>query len=410
MDLETARWLVSPGGRAVLGGVATYRADTELAEQARLRAGGLTPARAAAVLAQAGLRARGVDKFGTAAAGLLLTADALQQATRPELAARHARRFVEAGIATVLDLGCGIGSDALAFAAAGLAVEAAEADPVTAVLAGANLARWPAARARRARAEDVTLPDGAAGRHTGVWVDPARRVPGVADVRGRARRTVALADLAPPWSFVLDVAARVPATGAKLAPGLPHAAVPEGVEAQWTSWRGEVLECTVWWGPLARVVGRTAAVCRPGAPEAVVTAADLRGSAPLGGLAEIGPWLWEADRAVVRAGLSGALPGRELSMASGYSTGELAQDLPWARRYAVIEAMPLRVKALRAWLRRRGIGAVTVKKRAASLDAEALRRALRGPGEQRATLVVTSVAGRVAALVVAPEGADATGW
>lgn len=409
MDLETAHWLASPGGRAVLDGLPTDRADTELAKQVRLRAGGLAPARAAAALAQASLRARGVDKFGTAAAGLLLTADGLEQATRPELAARHARRFVEAGIATVLDLGCGLGSDALAFAAAGLAVDAAEVDPVTAVLAGANLARWPAARARRARAEDVRLPDGAAGRHTGAWLDPARRVPGVADVRGRARRTVALADLAPPWSFVLDVAARVPATGAKLGPGLPHAVVPEGVEAQWTSWRGEVLECTLWWGPLVRVVGRTAAVCRPGTPEAIVSAADLRGSAPLRGLAEIGPWLWEADRAVVRAGLSGALPGRELSPAAGYSTGELAQDLPWARRYSVIEAMPLRVKALRGWLRRRGIGAVTVKKRAASLDAEALRRALRGPGGQRATLVVTSVAGRVAALVVAPVGADAAG-
>ena len=119
-------------------------------------------------------------------------------------------------------------------------------------------------------------------------------------------------------------------------------------------------------------------------------------------LDEVGAWFYEADRAVVRAGLSGALPGRELAAGVGYATGSEPIDLPWARRYAVVEAMPLRAKAVRAWLRARGIGRVTVKKRGASVDPEALRRELTTRAEGHATLVVTSVAGHPVAIVVDP--------
>jgi len=250
------------------------------------------------------------------------------------------------------------------------------------------------------------------GRHTGVWVDPGRRVSGVRDATGRARRVFSLEAISPSWGQVLAWAAQVPATGAKLSPSFPHAAIPAGAEAQWTSWRGEVLECAIWWGPLAQVPGRTAAVCRPGASPAILTAivtaivteADVLDEAVVGGLDDVGPWLHEADRAVVRAGLSGALPGRALSDGVGYATGADPLDLPWARRYAVIEAMPLRVKAVRAWLRARGIGRVTVKKRGTSVDPEALRRELTTRAEGHAMLVVTPIAGRPVVIVV--EAAD----
>ena len=48
-----------------------------------------------------------------------------------------------AGLGSVLDLCCGIGSDALAFARAGLRVEAVERDPATAAVAAANTAGQP---------------------------------------------------------------------------------------------------------------------------------------------------------------------------------------------------------------------------------------------------------------------------
>jgi hypothetical protein len=70
----------------------------------------------------------------------------------------------------------------------------------------------------------------------------------------------------------------------------------------------------------------------------------------------------------------------------------------------VLEAMPYNAKAVRAWLRERGVTGVTIKKRGIRTDEEALRRELglgrkAGTGEQ-ATLVLTRVAGAQACLVV----------
>ena len=47
---------------------------------------------------------------------LFFTRDGLEQASRPEVADHHAARFAAAGVRRVVDLGCGIGADALAFA------------------------------------------------------------------------------------------------------------------------------------------------------------------------------------------------------------------------------------------------------------------------------------------------------
>ena len=85
-------------------------------------------------------------------------------------------------------------------------------------------------------------------------------------------------------------------------------------------------------------------------------------------------------------------------------TGSAAYDIGWAKRYRVIEAMPLSRKALSRWLRDRGHDRVTIKKRGVTLDPDLLRRQLkmtgRGRGGSEATLVVTRVAGAPVVLVV----------
>ena len=84
-------------------------------------------------------------------------------------------------------------------------------------------------------------------------------------------------------------------------------------------------------------------------------------------LGQVGAWLYEPDRAVIRAGLTGALTaavdGVELDSGVGYVTSDRCVDVGYARRFAVTEAMPLNVKALRTWLRDRDVGRVTIKKR-----------------------------------------------
>lgn len=412
MDAAMVARLAGGEGWGLLQSLPPYDEHEALPLQLRLRAAGFDADLVAAALTQSRLRARAVDKFGAVANGLLLTPDGLEQATRLPVAARHAHRYAVAGVGVVHDLGCGVGADAMAFAGLELEVHAIDVDEVTAKVAAVNLRHWPSATVTCARVEDVGLPSGAAARRVGVWLDPARRISGVADARGRTRRVFSLDAISPSWQQVLALAESVPATGVKLSPGLSHGAVPRGCEAQWTSWNGEVLECAVWWGPLVTTTGRTAAVCSATATY-LVTEADAApgaGRPALGSVADVGPWLFEPDRAVIRAGLTGALvaavDGAELDSGVGYVSGHTASEVPWARRFRVVEAMPLSAKSLARWLRDRGYDRVTIKKRGVTIDADLLRRQLkmtgRGKGGSEATLVITRIAGSQVALVVTP--------
>jgi SAM-dependent methyltransferase len=195
---------------------------------------------AAAALDQAVLRRRARTKFGDRAATMFFTRDGLEQATRPGVAAHHARRLAATGVRRVIDLGCGIGSDALAFAEAGLSVVAVEIDPHTADLARANLA---------GRAEVITGDAEALGPELiragdAVFLDPARRT-----TSGRLWRTE---DFSPAWAFVSELLAGSRPVGVKLGPALPHREIPAGVEAEWVSDHGETVEVCLWAGPGCR--------------------------------------------------------------------------------------------------------------------------------------------------------------
>ena len=154
--------------------------------------------------------------------------------------------------------------------------------------------------------------------------------------------------------------------------------------------------------------GRSALVIGADGRSSTVRQADAGpggGAAPVASsLAQIGAWLYEPDRAVIRAGLTGALTtvvdGVELDSGVGYVTSDKCVDVGYARRFAVTESMPLNVKALRAWLRDRDVGNVTIKKRGVTLDADALRRQLRLSGSLEMTLVITRVRNQQVCLVV----------
>lgn len=410
MDVAMVDRLSHGEGWALLQSLPPYDEAGSLGLQLALREAGFAPELVAAAMTQSRLRARAVDKFGEFAAGMLFTPDGLEQATRLAIAGRHAHRYAAAGVRAVHDLGCGLGADAMAFAALDLEVRAVDADPATARIAATNLRHWPSAVVSCSRAEDVRLPLGEGARDIGVWFDPARRITGVADIRGRTKRVFSLDAVSPSWSHVLEVARRVPATGAKLSPSFPHGSIPPMAEAQWSSWHGEVVECAIWWGPLATSAGRSAAVCGETTTDVIreADADDASGAEPLRSLTALGEWLYEPDRAVIRAGLTGALvaavDGTELGTGVGYVTSPAAYDIRWARRYRIVEAMPLSTKALSRWLRDQGHDRVTIKKRGVTLDADLLRRQLkmtgRGRGGSEATLVVTRVAGAQVALVV----------
>ncbi|MHB1491350.1 MAG: class I SAM-dependent methyltransferase [Cellulomonas sp.] len=391
MDAAGLTLLLSPSGWALLGALPPYDESRTLAISERLRREGLDPELVAAALTQSRLRAKAHAKLGTFADGMLFTPTGLEQATRLEVAARHAQRFVEAGITHVADLTCGIGADAMAFAGMGLRVLAIDADEVTAAIATVNLRHFPESEVRHA--DSLTV--GLAGVD-GAYADPARRTTAGSRVHDPAAYS-------PPLDAVLAVRSRVPALGVKVGPGIPHGALPPDAETQWVSVDGDVVEAGLWFGPLApHGPGRSALVLRGSA--AHVLRAEPGGDRPPVGA--VGEYLFEPDGAVIRAGLVGEVAdlvsGRLLDSTIAYVTADMPHETPFATAYRVLDTLPFGLKRLRSYLRERDVGRLTIKKRGTAVVPEQLRAQLDLHGRAEATIILTRVAGRQVVLLVDP--------
>jgi hypothetical protein len=83
-------------------------------------------------------------------------------------------------------------------------------------------------------------------------------------------------------------------------------------------------------------------------------------------------------------------------------TSDEAFASPFARSYEVLETLPYKEKALRAALRERNVGRLTIKKRGVSVVPDELRKRLALSGDEEATVVLTRVAGKGTALLVRP--------
>jgi len=396
VDIEEARVATSPDALALLGSLPPYRARDALAQGAALRSAGASAELAAAVLTQSRLRARAHVKFGDFADGMAFTTEGLEQATRLEVAALHAERFRSAGIDRVADLTAGIGADAMAMAAIGLAVMAFEIDHATALIADHNLRHWE--RAVVVHADSIpTVRDVDVD---GVFADPGRR-------RASARRHRP-EDYLPPLDAVLALRDAYPALGVKVGPGIPHSAPPADSETEWVSVDGDVVEAGIWCGPLARREGRAALVVSQGRAHGIADDGAVASVGPLG------PYLYEPDGAVIRAGLvaevADRLGGALVDPTIAYVTAPSAIPTPFASGYRVVDDLPFGVKRLKAYLRERGVGRVTIKKRGTAVTPEELRRQLSLRGDAEATVILTRVAGHQRAIVVKPldEVADAT--
>lgn len=392
MDLDGLSRLLTPQGWRFLESLPPYREGAVMALSERLRREGADPVLVAAALTQSRLRARAHAKFGAFADAMLFTAEGLEQATRLEVAARHAQRYAAAGAERVADLGCGIGGDAMALAGLDRAVLAVERDELTAAVATVNLRHWPDAEVR---CDDAMTTD--LRGVSGAFLDPARRTTS-------GRRVLDPRQASPPWHAVLDIAERLPATGVKVAPGIPRDLPPEGTETQWVSVDGAVVEAGVWFGPLARPgVRRSALVLRDGRATQLD---DAGGGANQAGTGPVGDYLYEPDGAVVRAGLVGAVAaavaGRLLDASIAFVTSDHLVATPVARAFVVEDQMPFGLKALRARLRSRGVGRVEIIKRGSAVDVEQLRAQLRLAGDGEATVVLTRVAGQQTVLLCRP--------
>ncbi|GLZ04074.1 methyltransferase [Actinomadura sp. NBRC 104412] len=396
MDLQAFGDLRAPEGREALA--AAMRSDLSesglLATATRLR-GQHPPELVQAALTQARLRRRARAKFGLDADVMYFTHAGLEQSTRAGVAAYRARRFADVlgTKGTVLDLGCGIGADLIARARAGCPGEGVERDPLTAEVARANLAALGLDGLASVRVGDALAQDPAG--YAAVFADPGRRT-----ARGRVFDP---RSYEPPLDAVLALARQAPAACVKVAPGIPHEAIWDAVEAEWISVGGEVKEAALWLGDLAGPASarrRATLIPRDGAGGKITTLTPEEGlgEPPVGGW---GRYLYEPDGAVIRAGLVAEVAARVGGWLAdpriAYITSGTLVPTPFAAAYEIEDVLPFSVKRLRAELRRRRPGSLTIKKRGSAIDIDRLRHDL-GFGRRAAdrdggelTLVLTRV-------------------
>jgi hypothetical protein len=184
--------------------------------------------------------------------------------------------------------------------------------------------------------------------------------------------------------------------GVKISPGvkLDELAGYEA-EVEFISLDGELKEAVLWFGPLKTAHRR--ATLLPG-PYTLTAAPDS-----LLPIREPQAFLYEPDPAILRAGLVTTL-GAQLNAAQldpdiAYLTSEKLQTTPFARAWAVEDWFPFQLKRLRAYLRERNIGNVTVKKRGSPLVPEALIRDLKLSGENECTIFLTHLRGKAIVVI-----------
>ncbi|MFI9843136.1 methyltransferase domain-containing protein [Nonomuraea sp. NPDC051941] len=386
MDLDAFDELLTPRGQRALAEAVELVGTDPVAAATRLRKT-YDAALTSAALTQAGLRERAKAKFGEDAARMYFTPHGLEQSTRTEVAEHRAHRLTTEARADapprglgrglrVVDACCGVGGDFLALARAGCTVAAVDTDPLTVAVARAN-----ADALGLADRVTVSVRDAAEVRpeeYDVLFADPARRTS-----RGRTFGPMAYS---PPWPVVLDLVSRASRACVKVAPGIPYEFIPGGAEAEWVSYKGEVKEAALWTGQEG-AAGRRATLL-PGGHALTATGAEAA-------VGPVGRYVYEPDGAAIRAHLVGEVSeivnGRLLDPMIAYITGDDPIDTPWAARYEVEDVLPFSGKKLRAALRERQVGNVTIKKRGSAVDIERLRSDLRLNGEKSATIILTRI-------------------
>lgn len=344
---------------------------------------------AAAVLETAVLRQRAAAKFSRAAQ-MYFSREGLEQASSEIVAAYRARRFARLGCRWVADLGCGVGGDAISLAASAHVI-GVDRDGLRLALARENARAY--GRGARVHPVQADLRQTPPLPVDACFFDPARR-----DAQGR--RIYSVHDYRPPLSLIDAWRARMPA-GVKISPGVDYAQTPPDAELEFISLKGAVKDGVLWFGDV-RTGARRRATLLPG--EHTLTDNDLPETA-----VPVTPpraYLYEPDNAVIRAHLVEALAARldasQIDHQIAYLTAERAQETPFARYWKVLDAFPFQLKRLRAYLRDRDVGRVTIKKRGSPLEPEELERRLRLSGSEERVLFLTQ--GRGEPIVIVGEG------
>ena len=406
-----------PLWRSVAGDEALLRAAGEVdaadvAAVERLRRGHAAESVAVALQLVAARRAAAV-KFPGDAERLVADVAGVEQATSLAVARHKARRWRDAGVTRVVDLGCGIGGDAMGFVGEGLATAAVDRDPVRAWMAGHN------ADCSGVIAEAAGALDAAAAVH----LDPSRRSdtrrlhrladhdPPPAVVRGVLRRhrdvavklspAVDLEELEREYGGLIEAADVNPSAGSVTAqPADLHPRFRDSVdvEVEFISEGGRLVQAVRWQGRAVRA-SRGATLIRGDEVHELVGEPGVSGVPGGPGVAPAGRYLFTVDAAVERAGLMHRLGLPVVHPRLGLLTADRVVDSPWLTGFELLHRLPYRPKRVKAWLREYDAGVVEVKTRGKAVDPDVVQRELRGTGPTPFTVFVLRFDRQVVALV-----------
>lgn len=340
------------------------------------------------------LRQKGLAKIPFADR-LFFTRAALEQASAWEVASYRARRF--SGFQTLFDLGCSVGIDTLALASSGDTL-GFDNDPLRLAMARANLRALPLPHLAQVACADLLhpLPISRSLTSSALFFDPARRTD--------TRRIYHVEEYHPPLSVIHRWLETHPNLGVKVSPGVKlEELAGYDCEVEFISLHGELKEAVLWFGSLRSAARRATLLplnhTLTDGDEAAQPGLLPPLSTPLA-------YLLEPDAAVIRAGLVQALAHRlnaaQIDRQIAYLTTPAPITSPFVRSWQIETWMPFSLKKLRAYLRSRHVGIVTVKKRGSPLDPEELHHSLRLTGTQERVLFLTHSAGAPIVIIALP--------
>lgn len=379
VDQDTLRFLISDSGCELMKAVRELSGDS-ISKQEKLRRD-FPAVSVRAALTLTDLREHALRKFERADE-MFFDRDGLEQASGDVIAQHRAKRY--AAFNRVADLCCGVGGDSGALARL-VDLVSVDIRPLRAAMTRANV--HAAGHSAQVVCADV--------RHwrpscDAVFIDPSRRESG--------RRVTKLSNYAP---SVEDLTWLAPATaiGIKVAPGISHEDLPDGCEAEFISVGGECREAMLWMGGLRSDADVRATVL----PSGVSLVRESAGPVECG---PVGEYLYEPDRAVIRAHLvdqvAARIDGHNLDPQVAYLTGHKLVETPFARAYRVREVMAFSMKRLQAYVNAQGIGRIEIKKRRFPMTPDAVRKKLKLRGSEPVTLVLTRIGEHATAIFCDP--------
>ncbi len=379
MDNQTAEIILSSEALELLAEISANELEDEFELSKKLRKS-WPPELVSACITQAKFRQRAQKKFGPFANRMLFSRDGLEQASRLSVSAQRANRFIQAGVESVVDLGCGIGGDSMAMAGLGIKVTAIERDEVSSALAQFNTGGL-GVQVINTDAEKIDL-----DKFHAVFADPARRRVGSGEQRSR----LSPFEYTPPLDWLINTVAKQKPTAIKLSPADDYTEIDGDFDFEWISVAGELVELSVYSGSLRGENIRQARLLTNSGNH-VFGSKTLQ--SPIPEVSKVEKYIHEPDPALIRSGLMGEFAIENnlklIDKKIAYLTSTELMTSPWLKTYEIEQQFPFDIKLLSKELAKRDIGILEIKKRGVDITPEELRKKLKLKGKGAASLIIT---------------------